>query len=134
MRYNDITRNEAIDQEHKDRAYRQFVASSSKDRHDDLAVRFGQLNDAMDAIRHGENDGPVAGPEPKKDPLLLRPFLAVLTLIAVASATVGIIAGLGGVIFWKIWGVFAVSGGIRGAYAYWKYRKDQQAWIDRMKK
>ena len=48
MRFNDITGgSDMISQEHKDRMYRQFVADSSKDYTDNLAVAMGQWDEAM---------------------------------------------------------------------------------------
>lgn len=112
--------------------YRQMVANSSKDHSDNLAVGFGRLNEAMDDLRSGASSGPVLDREPEKDPLLLRPILALLTLAAVISGCAGVIFGLGGIILWQAWLVFLVTGGPRLGYAYYKYRKEQQEWLARM--
>lgn len=47
--FNDITGgSDVIEQSQKDRMYRQFVANTSKARHDDLAVWTRQLQEATD--------------------------------------------------------------------------------------
>ena len=114
------------------KTYRQMVANSSRDQSDNLAVGFGRLNEAMDDLRRNTQSGPVMEREPAKDPLLLRPILALLTLAAVISGCAGVISGLGGIILWQAWLVFLVTGGPRLAYAYYKYRKEQAAWVSRM--
>ena len=49
MKFNDITGgNDLIPEDQKDRMYRQFVADSSKDYTDNLAVAMGQWHEAMD--------------------------------------------------------------------------------------
>lgn len=114
------------------KTYRQMVTNSTVERSDNLASKFGMLNDAVKGIQNGQPDGPVQDREPEKDPLLLRPILAILTIIAVISGCAGALSGLGGFISWRAWGVFLISGGPRLAYAYYKYRKEQKAWISRM--
>ena len=89
------------------------------------------LDDTRASIRADAN-APVRDREPGKDPLLLRPILAVLTTIAVISGCIGFLFGLGGIINWKVWGVFLCAAIPRGAAAYYKYRKEQRAWIERM--
>ena len=86
----------------------------------------------MDDLRRNTQSGPVMEREPAKDPLLLRPILALLTLAAVISGCAGVISGLGGIILWQAWLVFLVTGAPRLAYAYYKYRKEQAAWVSRM--
>lgn len=114
------------------KTYRQMVTNSTVERSDNLASKFGMLNEAVDGIQNGQETGPVQDREPEKDPILLRPILAILTIIAVISGCAGALSGLGGFISWRAWGVFALSGGPRLAYAYYKYRKEQRAWIARM--
>lgn len=116
------------------RLYRQFVASSSKASHDDLAVGFGRLNEAIDELHTGQHSGPVQDHAPEKDPLLLRPILALLTIAAAISGCIGVIAGLGGVIEWRVWAVFLLTGGPRLGYAHYKYRKEQKAWLARIER
>ena len=89
------------------------------------------LDDTRASIRADANT-PVQDREPGKDPLLLRPILAALTAISVISGCIGFLFGLGGIIKWKVWGVFLCAAIPRGAAAYYKYRKEQRAWIERM--
>ena len=115
------------------KTYRQMVANSSKDQSDNLAVGFGRLNEAMGELRSGTERGPVNN-EPAPDPLLLRPILALLTIVAAISGCVGVIAGLGGMLLWQAWAVFLLSAGPRLGYSYYKYRKEQNEWLARIER
>lgn len=115
------------------KTYRRMFAASSKDHHDDLAAHLGVTHELADAVKaRTPESSPVADREPAKDPLLLRPILALLTLAAVISGCAGVLFGLGGIILWQAWLVFLVTGGPRLGYAYYKYRKEQQEWLARM--
>lgn len=110
---------------------RQMAVTTSKAKWDDLGMKMRQMDETRQSIRDSK-DGMVQEREPEKDPILLRPILALLTLGALVSGCVAVFYALRGVLVWQIWAVLAVCAGLRGAYAYWKYRKEQQAWIDRM--
>lgn len=115
------------------KTYRRIFAASSKDHHDDLAARLGVTHELADAVKaHTSESGPVKDREPEQDPLLLRPVLALLTIVAVISGCAGVIAGLGGFLLLPAWAVFLVSAGPRLGYAYYKYRKEQKEWLARI--
>ncbi len=67
------------------RAYRQFVASSSKDKCDDLGVAVGMLRDTKSAMR--ESSGPVQGAIPE-DPLAVKILKWALDFACIAALVV----------------------------------------------
>jgi DNA-binding transcriptional MerR regulator len=80
------------------RAYRQFVANSSKTKDDDLAVAFGQLHEAVDDVQQG-NHGPVE--REYKGPRWLKNLSRAGLLVAVLSflvlfVTAQVLRGSGG--------------------------------------
>jgi len=89
------------------RAYRQFVASSSKGRADDLAVAFGQMRDTEQMFREertglGEKDF-------KQAPKWIRILRALCFVLALISGYfILMLSGAEGTAMTVLWGFFLV--------------------------
>lgn len=68
---------------------RQVAVTTSKAKWDDLGMTMGQISETRDALA-SKGDGPVKDREPEKDPVLLRPILALLTLAAIVSGCIAV--------------------------------------------
>lgn len=111
------------------KVFRQVTVTASKASWDNLSIVGDQVNQTQDALR--EDKGPVER-EPDKEPLLLRLLSALVTLGAAVFGTVAVLGILRGEIWPRPCVGFLICAALRGGYAYWKYRKAQQAWIERM--
>ena len=111
--------------------YRQMAVTTSRAKWDDAGMVMGQMRETQAGLG-SSYDGPVRDREEEKAPLWLRIIEGILTLIAVIFGVWCLVHAFGWQFPWKLWLVFLVSAGIRGALAYLEYRRKQRAWIERM--
>ena len=87
----------------------------------------------LDETRKLENETqPVKDQAPKKDPLWLRVVQVPITAATFCSFGVACLYAMGMRFFWQVWLVFAVSGGLWALIARWRYRREQESWVQRM--
>ena len=114
------------------RLYRQFVASSSKNKADDMAVNLGFYNDTAQEVREGYK-GPVQDRDTEREPGYLRFLKGLLTAVAVLFGIACFVPVVSNVISPKIlWPTFLISAVLRILLSYLEYRRKQQAWINRV--
>lgn len=121
---------EEMKQDADRRIYRQMAVSTSKNKWDDSGMMFRQLNETR-AIGQ-EEGGPVQEREPEKLPWWLRLIQGVLMLAAVVSGIGCLVEAFGWRFPLRLWAIFVVTAGLRGALAYWQYRREQRRWLDRV--
>lgn len=96
------------------RIYRQFVASSSKTKSDDLAVAFGQAQDAMEMLREDKHG--LVQEEPIGDaPAMTAGKIITLLLAAFFGVSAYILGDLGAdrTPVTVLWALFAVLAALR---------------------
>ena len=87
----------------------------------------------LDETRKLENETqPVKEREPKKEPVWLRVVQVPITAATFCSFGVACLYAMGMRFFWQAWLVFAVSGGLWALIAWWRYRREQESWVQRM--
>jgi hypothetical protein len=110
--------------------FRQMTVTTSKVSWDDAGMAMGQMRETQAAL--GEVDGMVEAEATIHNPLWLRVLQGVLLLTAVVTG----IYSLWGFLAERLNGwvllVFVLTAAVRGALAYRDYRREQNAWIDRM--
>jgi uncharacterized membrane-anchored protein len=110
--------------------FRQMAVTTSKASWDDAGMAMGQMRETQTAMV--EKDGLVESPETIHNPLWLRMLQGILLLTAVVTGIYTLWGFLAEQLNGWVLLAFLLAAAVRGALAYRDYRREQNAWINRM--
>jgi len=114
-----------------DKVHRQLTVLTSKDKRDDLLLKVNIMNETADLMKNQES-APVAGTQQEKEPLWLRLLSGSLTLLLAASVLWVLLSFFTFTPNPIAWGCFALFLALRGGLQFYKYRREQNAWLRRI--